>query len=82
VIVEAVAYHHHPERIQHGNLDLVSSLYIANWIANDRESQTAATNPQVCAPLNEEVVAKLGVSEKIEEWRSLADTLAPQLQGV
>jgi putative nucleotidyltransferase with HDIG domain len=82
MIVEAVAYHHHPERIPHGNLDLVSSLYIANWIANDRESQTAATNPQVCAPLNEEVVAKLGVSEKIEEWRSLADTLAPQLQGV
>lgn len=39
-------------------------------------------NPQVCAPLNEEVVAKLGVSEKIEEWRALADTLAPQLQGV
>jgi len=80
VIVEAVAYHHHPERIPHGHLDLVSSLYFANWIANERESQNAPTT-QVCAPLDEELVAKLGVAEKIEEWRLLASPPAPQLQG-
>jgi putative nucleotidyltransferase with HDIG domain len=81
VIVEAVAYHHHPERIPHASLDLVSSLYFANWIANERETQNAPAT-QVCAPLNEELANKLGVSEKIEEWRLLAGSLAPQLQGV
>jgi putative nucleotidyltransferase with HDIG domain len=80
VIVEAVAYHHHPERIPHASLDLVSSLYFANWIANERETQNAPAT-QVCDSLNEELVAKLGVAEKIEEWRQLAGSLAPQLQG-
>jgi putative nucleotidyltransferase with HDIG domain len=80
VIVEAVAYHHHPERIPHGHLDLVSSLYFANWIANEREYQNAPMT-QVGAPLDEELVAKLGVAEKIEEWRLLASPPALQLQG-
>jgi hypothetical protein len=40
------------------------------------------SHPVVCAPLNEDLVAKLGVAQKIEEWRLLADSLAPQLQGV
>jgi HD-like signal output (HDOD) protein len=81
LIVEAVAYHHHPERIPHSKLDLISSLYFANWIANDRDSHGTPAHSPLCAPLNEELVAKLGVGQKFEEWRLLADSLAPQLQG-
>ncbi len=82
LIVEAVAHHHHPERIPHEKLDLVSSLYFANWIANDFDAQTPSPQSMVCAPLNEDLVARLGVADKVEEWRALAESLAPQLQGI
>ena len=82
LIVEAVAHHHHPERVPFEKLDLISSLYFANCIANERESQTTPLNPPACIPLNEEIVNKLGVADKLDDWRLLAEAPLPQMQGV
>jgi HD-like signal output (HDOD) protein/CheY-like chemotaxis protein len=81
LIVEAVAHHHHPERVAHEKLDLVSSLYFANWIANDYEARTSP-NLNTYAELNEDIVTTLGVSSKFEEWQQIAGSVAPQLLRV
>jgi HD-like signal output (HDOD) protein len=81
LIVEAVAHHHHPERVAHEKLDLVSSLYLANWIANDYEARTSP-NLNTYAELNEDIVTTLGVSSKFEEWQQIAGSVAPQLLRV
>ena len=80
LIVEAVAHHHHPERVTFDKIDLVSSLYIANWIANDRESRSATASGETYAPLNEDVVKHFDLANKLEDWRRLADSGEPQLQ--
>jgi hypothetical protein len=81
LIVEAVAHHHHPERVPFEKLDLISSLYFANCIANEREAQNASGDASACAALNEEIVKKLGVANKLDDWRLLAEAPLPQMQG-
>jgi putative nucleotidyltransferase with HDIG domain len=81
LIVEAVAHHHHPERVAHQKLDLVSSLYFANWIANDYEARVSP-GLHTYAELNEDIVTTLGVASKFEEWQQLAGSVAPQLSRV
>jgi HD-like signal output (HDOD) protein len=81
LIVEAVAHHHHPERVAHQKLDLVSSLYFANWIANDYQARVSP-GLQIYAELNEDIVTTLGVASKFEEWQELAGSVAPQLSRV
>jgi hypothetical protein len=45
VIVEAVAHHHHPERVACAKGDLLSSVYFANWLAHDHEVAHTASSP-------------------------------------
>lgn len=82
IIIEAVAHHHHPERVPHDKLDVLACVYFANWLAHDHDARnsedTAIPNP----PLNSHVVAKLDVEEKLPEWLAAADAAALELSGV
>jgi HD-like signal output (HDOD) protein len=44
--VEAVAHHHRPTRIPHSGFDTSIAIYVANLLANEQYSATAA-NPEL-----------------------------------
>jgi HD-like signal output (HDOD) protein len=58
-IMEAVAYHEHPERIEHDGLEVVDVVHLA-----DRVMQPLAPSPfQAPATLDEARISRLGVSQ-------------------
>jgi putative nucleotidyltransferase with HDIG domain len=80
VIVEAVAHHHHPERVPHSKLDVLSGVYFANWLAHDRSGEPPA-GARVLADLDQGLVAKLGLADQWDDWRAIADSAAREPQG-
>jgi HD-like signal output (HDOD) protein len=44
LVTEAVAHHHHPDRISHSGMDAVTALYLADHLANEFE-QGEESNP-------------------------------------
>jgi HD-like signal output (HDOD) protein len=70
-IVEAVAYHHRPQAAHGAVLDHVAAVYIADALVNDCEAGRAP-GPGGCAkPLDMDYVQRLGVADRIPEWREL-----------
>lgn len=69
VIVEAVAHHHHLERVVCEKVDLLASVYFANWLAHEHEAERRGSAVLPNAPLDLELVARLGVESRLPEWR-------------
>jgi putative nucleotidyltransferase with HDIG domain len=82
LIVEAVAHHHHLERVACEKVDLVASVYFANWLAHDHAATQLGAASLPNAPLNQEVVARLGVESLLPEWRAATESAALELSGV
>jgi putative nucleotidyltransferase with HDIG domain len=82
LIVEAVAHHHHLERVTGEKVDLVASVYFANWLAHDHAATRLGAASLPNAPLNQELVAKLGVESLLPEWRAASESAALELSGV
>jgi putative nucleotidyltransferase with HDIG domain len=80
VIVEAVAHHHHPERVRQNKLDVLSGVYFANWLAHDRSGEPPA-GALVHAELDQDLVAKLGLADQWNDWLTIADSAAREPQG-
>jgi putative nucleotidyltransferase with HDIG domain len=81
-VVEAVAFHHHPERVPQEKPDMVSAVYLSNLLAHQHAGkQEDITVEQDVHP---QILAIPGISEKLPEWRELAETIAhePERQGV
>jgi putative nucleotidyltransferase with HDIG domain len=79
VIVEAVAHHHHLERVACEKGDLLSSVYFANWLAHDHEAGQFGVVAIPNAPLNPEIVARLGVEDLLPDWRVEARNAAQEM---
>lgn len=82
-VVEAVAHHHHPERVPHDTPDAVSVVYVANCLAHEPPAKEEGAAPGDAAPaeaaggtlyqtLNLEFLESLGVVIQVEHWRKLA----------
>ena len=82
LIVEAVAHHHHLERVACEKVDLLASVYFANWLAHEHDAERRGAAGIPNAPLNMEIVAKLGVEHLMPEWRLEARNAALDLDGV
>jgi putative nucleotidyltransferase with HDIG domain len=80
VIVEAVAHHHHPERVPHDRLDVLSGVYFANWLAHERSGETSE-KALAHAAVNQDLTNKLGVAEQLTDWLAIADSAAREFQG-
>jgi HD-like signal output (HDOD) protein len=64
-IVEAVANHHCPARVEHTKFDVLGAVYVANALVE--ESSGHSTDP-----LNEAYLESLGVLGELPGWRELA----------
>jgi putative nucleotidyltransferase with HDIG domain len=79
-VVEAVAHHHHPERVPQEKLDMISVVYLANQLAHEHsgvKSEPAEMSPGI-AP---EILAIPEVSENLPEWHEVAEAIVHEPQG-
>jgi HD-like signal output (HDOD) protein len=65
-IVEAVANHHRPERVEkRTEFGTLEAVYLANLLTRDEEPDPG-------------LVASCGIADRLPEWRELADVLRVQ----
>jgi putative nucleotidyltransferase with HDIG domain len=74
-IVEAVANHHMPERVQHPGLDVVTAVHVANALALECTPGGEAASQ---AALNSDYITGLGIAHHLPRWRESAQELACQ----
>lgn len=69
VILEAVAFHHHPEKVVSSKPEIVTALYIANGLITmcDREMEL-----DYAGYLGMPYLEKLGLTKNLDEWTSEA----------
>jgi putative nucleotidyltransferase with HDIG domain len=72
VILEAVAFHHHPEKIVSNKAEIVTALYLANGLITmcDREMEL-----NYVAYLDLAYLEKLGLTKNLDEWTAEAKLL-------
>lgn len=72
-IVEAVAYHHEPQRCQHQAFSVLTATHVANALLNDR-THGPATNgvPEV----NETYLSALELADYLPDWAAICDAVA------
>lgn len=66
-IVEAVAFHHAPQKIPQATFGVIGAVHVAVALA-------CGTDPDI------EYLQKMGVADKLECWRCFANTLTGRLQ--
>jgi HD-like signal output (HDOD) protein/CheY-like chemotaxis protein len=70
-IVEAVAFHHRPEAAHDPALDPVAAVAIGDSLVRDAEGRAPS--------LDLAFVERLGVTDRLPEWRAAATAVAPAL---
>jgi putative nucleotidyltransferase with HDIG domain len=79
-VVEAVAHHHHPERIPQGNLDMTSVVYLANLLAHEHSGgRSEAVEP--LTPIEPKLLEIPEICENLPEWHEMAEAAAHEPQG-
>jgi putative nucleotidyltransferase with HDIG domain len=64
-LVEAVAYHHEPRRLQTATFDLTCIVHVANFLQHEQSNQPDI----VPSPLDMEYLNEAGVAQHLDEWR-------------
>jgi putative nucleotidyltransferase with HDIG domain len=68
-LVEAVAHHHHPERVPADKIGAIPIVYLSNLLAHEQDKQADELAGFVTDEINADVVAQAGFGELLEEWR-------------
>lgn len=71
-IVEAVASHHMPSRVDSKEFGILASTHIANALIHDELSSIAGGSEQQSTSLDLAYVELIGVEARLPEWRELA----------
>jgi putative nucleotidyltransferase with HDIG domain len=76
-IVQAVAHHHMPHRMEESNFDVLSATYVANHLVNEhtRLSPNGTRNRQ---EIDRSYLAARGALNKLGMWREIASEQAQQ----
>jgi HD-like signal output (HDOD) protein len=77
-VVEAVALHHAPNRVPHRNFDAASAVYVANLLAQEKDSSSPSLGEDGLQTSHEYLVS-LGVQQDIPNWRAMAAGVPPVL---
>jgi HD-like signal output (HDOD) protein len=78
-VVEAVAHHHHPERVPQDSLDAVGIVYISNILAHQVADRASAGESLAQMEIDPEYLERLGVSEQFPSWQEMAKVSAGEL---
>jgi len=82
-VVEAVAHHHHPERVPQETLDAVAVVHVANYLAHEnpvRPSAGGDSDSYSYLKPDPAYLEKLGLTEQIPAWNEFAETAAIEMR--
>jgi putative nucleotidyltransferase with HDIG domain len=79
-VIEAVAHHHHPERIQQHKLDMITVVYLANLLAHETSGDSGRTT--VNQPIDEKLLQDMELADQLPDLRQMAEAAAHEPQGV
>lgn len=77
LIVEAVAHHHHPDRVPLDKLDMVSAVYLANHLAHEY-ADVSASDKTSKSEIDAQIMAIPGVPANLNDWRLMAESFAQE----
>ena len=75
-IVEAIAHHSDPTRVPQRSFDVLAAVYTADRLATEVGSAEVRDRFESGASLDGEYLAVLGVGERVEKWRAMAESVA------
>lgn len=81
-VVEAVAHHHHPDRIPHDALDAVGIVHIASFLAHEHPVHQPIGGPIPHQSLDPAYLASVGMADSVDEWHGMAESVAHEMRGV
>jgi putative nucleotidyltransferase with HDIG domain len=82
-VVEAVAHHHHPERVPQETLDAVAVVHVANYLAHENPVHPRAGGDSDSYSYLRPVptyLEKLGLTEQIPAWNEFAGEAAIEMR--
>ncbi len=81
-VVEAVAHHHHPERVPQETLDAVGIVHVANYLAHENPVHPAASGDSsgYLKP-DPAYLESFGCTEQLADWNGFAATAAAEFRG-
>ncbi|MGH9717209.1 MAG: HDOD domain-containing protein [Candidatus Acidiferrales bacterium] len=80
-VIEAVAHHHHPERVPQHKLDMITVIYLSNLLAHEVDSDAGRAS-LVHRDIDPDVLKAIGAEDQLLEWRQMAEAVAHEPQGV
>jgi HD-like signal output (HDOD) protein len=78
-VVEAVAHHHHPERVPQDSLDAVGIVYISNILAHQVADRAPLPESSSQREIDPEYLDRIGVSEQFPSWQEMAKASVGEL---
>jgi hypothetical protein len=79
-VVEAVAHHHHPDRVPQDSLDAVGIVYISNILAHRVADRAPSPESTAQMEIDPDYLERLGVTEPFPSWQEMAKASAGGLQ--
>ena len=73
-IVETVAYHHSPELVMDGAVDVLAAVHVADALLNAQQSEHRSPPPEDL--LNHAFIERVGLGAQLDGWRDLAASVA------
>ena len=81
-VVEAVAHHHHPERVPQETLDAVAVVHVANYLAHENPVRPPAQeNSGAYLKPDSEYLENLRLTDQISAWNEFAESAAIEMRG-
>jgi HD-like signal output (HDOD) protein len=81
-VVEAVAHHHHPDRVPQDTLDAVGIVHLANFLAHEHPIHPVADpESHTYAAPAPEYLESLGLTDQISSWNEFAESAAIEMRG-
>jgi putative nucleotidyltransferase with HDIG domain len=80
-VVEAVAHHHHPERVNQDQMDMITVVHLANLLAHEAAPALANSDAIPHSAIDPSILAIPDIAENLPEWRELAANFAREPQG-
>lgn len=72
-LVEAVAHHHHPERVPNDKHGVIPIVYLSNLFAHQQERQMEGSGEIINDEINMDFIAEIGLGAQLDEWCSKLD---------
>lgn len=79
-VVEAVAHHHHPERVPHDKMNMITLVYAANILAHEHAPKGPDSLEMAYDEIQPELAGMNGMEQSVAMWHKLSEEAIHELQ--